>query len=174
MKRIKRTIGKIIYKLIASNLPEAHKGIFGKLGKNMRALCGKFILSKCGTNVNIYPKAQFADSVELGDNSDIGFQARINGKCIIGKNVIMGPGVWVYTRNHNIDSVEIPIKYQGTSEEKVVYIENDCWICARAFLLPGVRIGKGAVVAAGAVVTEDVPPYAIVGGVPAKVIKYRK
>ena len=62
---------------------------------------------------------------------------------------------------------------QGSTEPQKVTIESDVWIGARVIILPGVTIGKGAILAAGAVVTKDVPDYAVVGGVPAKVLKYR-
>ena len=174
MQRLMRIFAKIVYRTLGNILPQAHKGCLGKVGKRIRAFCGRHMLASCGRNVNIYPKAVFAYSVELGDNSDIGYESRIAGKCIIGKDVIMGPQVWIYTRNHNTERVDIPIKYQGSSEEKPVVIGDGCWICARAFILPGVHIGEGAVVAAGAVVVKDVPPYSVVGGVPARVLKYRR
>ena len=86
----------------------------------------------------------------------------------------MGPEVIIYTKNHRIDSMDTAIKYQGETEEIPVYIGDDCWICARSIILPGVKIGRGCVVAAGAVVTKDVPDYCVVGGNPASIIKKRK
>jgi acetyltransferase-like isoleucine patch superfamily enzyme len=71
------------------------------------------------------------------------------------------------------DDPELNIKEQGVKRE-FVKIEDDCWIAANTVILAGVTIGRGSVVAAGSVVTKDVPPYSIVGGVPAKVIKSRK
>lgn len=65
------------------------------------------------------------------------------------------------------------VRYADESRRYSVVIKNDCWIGYGAYLINGVTIGNGAIVLAGAVVTKDVPPYAIVGGVPAKVIKYR-
>ena len=157
------------------HLPVAHCIIkpIGKFSKAFRALCGRMILTRCGHNVNIYPKAKFSSKVELGDNSDIGFEAKLNGKVIIGNNVIMGPEVHVYTTNHNTSRIDIPIKYQGNTEERPVFIGDDSWICERVIILPGVHIGKGCVVAAGAVVTKDVPDYAVVAGNSAKVVKLR-
>lgn len=74
-------------------------------------------------------------------------------------------------------AVQLPwvnILEQGTDEDKPVYIGNDVWIGRRAMIMPGVHIGDGAVIAAGGIITKDVPPYSVVGGVPAKVIKYRQ
>ena len=91
---------------------------------------------------------------------------------------MFGPGVFMISGNHRID---IPDRYikSITDEEKLpendqpIVLEGDNWIGARAVLLKGITVGMGAVVAAGAVVTQDVPPYTIVAGIPARVIKHR-
>jgi maltose O-acetyltransferase len=132
------------------------------------------ILSKCGKDVNIEKGAAFPSSVELGNNSGIGIRAQINGKTIIGKNVMMGPDVCIYARNHAFDRVDIPMNLQGFALEKQVVIGDDVWIGARVIILPGVHIGTGAVIGAGVVVTKDVPNYAVVGGNPAHILKMRK
>lgn len=86
---------------------------------------------------------------------------------------MMGPEVTILTHTHRIDRTDIPMGQQGSMVSEVV-IGDDVWIGMRAIILPGVRIGSGAVIGAGAVVTKDVPDYAVVGGVPARVIRYRK
>ena len=172
MKRIKLLIGRIIY-LLATHLPASFFWI--NLGqKQIRAFCAKLILAKCGKNVNIEKGAQFPSSAEIGDNSGIGINAQINGKTIIGDNVMMGPDVCIFTTNHMFDRIDIPMNIQGFSEEKPVVIGNDVWIGARVIILPGVRVGNGAIIGAGAVVTHDVPDYAIVGGNPARILKMRR
>lgn len=175
MRKVKIIVGRLLY-VLGSCLPNAHCVIkpVGIISKKYRQLCGLLILERCGKNVNIYPKAQFSSSVKLGDNSDIGYRCRINEQVSIGKNVIMGPEVVIFTSNHATSDIDTPIKYQGNTDVFPVVIADDCWIGSRAIILPGISIGKGAVVAAGAVVTKDVPEYTIVGGNPAKVIKYRK
>lgn len=175
MKRLKVVLGKILYNVIGKHLPVAHCLIkpIGVISKKFRELCGKLILQQCGNNVNIYPKAEFSSKVTLGDNSDIGYAARINGTCVIGNDVIMGPEVLIYTVNHSSVRTDIAIKYQGLTSEKPVYIGDGSWICARAIILPGVHVGRNAIVAAGAVVSKDVPDYAIVAGNPACVVKQR-
>ncbi len=85
----------------------------------------------------------------------------------------MGPEVCIFTMNHRTDRVDIPIKYQGNTEEREVFIGDDCWIGCRAMLLPGVKLGRGVVVGAGAVVSKDVPDYSVVVGNPARVVKTR-
>jgi maltose O-acetyltransferase len=101
------------------------------------------------------------------------FQAKIYGECHIGDDVMMGTDVTVITRNHKHERTDIPMRLQGFEEEKPVYIGNDVWLGDRVTLMPGVHIGNGCIVAAGSVVTKDVPDYSIVGGVPARVIRSR-
>ncbi|ASM48732.1 chloramphenicol O-acetyltransferase [Pseudoalteromonas espejiana DSM 9414] len=86
---------------------------------------------------------------------------------------MMGPEVVVYTRNHAIDRVDIPMCQQGFKEIAPVYIEDDVWIGRRVIILPGVSIGKGCVLGAGSVIAKDIPPYSIVVGNPGKVIRNR-
>lgn len=96
----------------------------------------------------------------------------VRGPIKIGKNTIIGPGVSMHSENHVFKDIDKPIRLQG--EERIgIIIGEDCWIGSRAIILDGVNIGKGVIIAAGAVVNKDVPDYAIVGGVPAKVIRYR-
>lgn len=172
-KNLKVLIGRVLYSTLGRILPVAHFPVLGGVGKKVRGLAGRMILEKCGTNVNIYPGASFSSSVELGDNSDIGLRCRLNGKVIIGQNVIMAPEVLMYTVNHSTSRTDVAIKYQGTTEMKPIFIGDDSWICARAIILRGVHIGKGCIIGAGAVVTSDIPDYAVATGNPAQVIKYR-
>ena len=171
MKKMKLLIGRIIY-LFASHLPASFFWV--NLGqKQIRAFCAKLILAKCGKNVNVEKGAQFPSSLELGDNSGIGINAQINGKTVIGDNVMIGPDVCIFATNHKFDRTDIPMNAQGFSEEKPVIIGNDVWIGARVIILPGVCVGSGAIIGAGAVVTHDVPDCAIVGGNPARILKMR-
>ena len=102
----------------------------------------------------------------------IGLKAYIRGPLKIGRDVLMGPECVILTTNHNFSKRESPIRLQG-STSKPVLIGDDVWIGQRVMIMPGVNIGNGAIIGAGAVVTKDVPPYTIVGGAPAKVIKSR-
>ena len=86
---------------------------------------------------------------------------------------MMGPDVSILTHTHNIERTDIPMGQQGMRVSEGV-IGNDVWIGMRVIIMPGVTIGNGVVIGAGAVVTRDVPDYAIVGGVTAQVIKFRK
>ena len=142
--------------------------------RKMRTAVAKRCFTKCGKNVNIEKGADFGSGsgIVIGDNSGIGVNCKVRGPLQIGDNVMMGPEVVILTSTHNIDRVDIPMINQGSTIKPVV-IGNDVWIGTRVIIMPGVKIGNGVVIGAGAVVTKDVPDYAIVGGVPAKVIKYR-
>lgn len=135
--------------------------------KKVRWIVCKYIFRRCGKNVNVKRGAFFGlgRDIEIGNNSDIGLNAYIagiggGGELIIGDNVMMAPEVVILTLGHYHKDVNIPIKNQGNYPSKII-IENNVWI--------GIR----AIIGAGAVVTKDVPPYSIVGGVPAKVISRR-
>jgi len=112
--------------------------------------------------------------LEIGDNTGINAQSYIGcqGGVKIGSNVIMGPGVRIFSENHNFENMEIPIRLQGESRNEV-NIEDNCWIGSGATILSGVRIGTGSVIAAGSIVTKDIAPNSIVAGIPGKVIKSR-
>lgn len=140
-----------------------------KLGN--RVTIGKYAIIRPS---NIYG-GPIGEGLTMGNNSNIGPYNYIgcSGKITIGNNVMLAPRVSIYAENHVFDHPEILIRDQGV-EKKEVIIEDDCWIAANSILLAGVTIGKGSVVAAGSVVTENVPPYSVVAGVPAKWIKSRK
>lgn len=147
--------------------------------RNLRSSVCRHIFSKCGNNVNIKKGASFGlgKNIEIGNNSDIGLNAYIagcdnGGKLIIGNDVIMAPKVSILTLKHNYKLKDRPIRTQGFDDSTVV-IEDDVWIGYKAIILPGVRLGKGSVIAAGSVVSKDVEPYTVVGGVPARFIKKR-
>lgn len=108
--------------------------------------------------------------VMIGDHTRIGLHNTIIGPVIIGSHVNLAQGITVTALNHIFENSEKRIDEQGVSTSAVV-IEDDIWIGANAVVLPGVTIGQHSVVAAGAVVTKDVPPHSLVAGVPAKIIK---
>lgn len=112
--------------------------------------------------------------LKIGNNSSIGPYSYIgcSGYIEIGENVMISPRVSIYSENHNFSDTSLPMIQQGVSQS-FVKIEDDCWIAANAVILAGVTIGKGSVVAAGSIVTKDVPSYSVVAGNPAKIIKNR-
>ena len=108
--------------------------------------------------------------VIIGKHTRIGLHNTIIGPVTIGNHVNLAQGITVTALNHNFTDTTKRIDEQGVATKPVV-IGDDVWIGANAVILPGVTIGKHAVVAAGAVVTHDVPEKSLVGGVPAKIIK---
>lgn len=136
-----------------------------------RVTIGKYAIIR---PTNIYGSA-IGEGLKIGNNSSIGPYSYIgcSGYIEIGDNVMMSPRVSIYAENHLFDHPDLSIKEQGVKRE-FVKIEDDCWIAANTVILAGVTIGRGSVIAAGSVVTKDIPPYSVAGGVPAKVIKSRK
>ncbi len=118
---------------------------------------------------------ELGEKLVIGENVGIAANAFIamRGNVEIGDNTIFGPNVSIHAENHNFEDLNTPIRLQGATR-KGITIGKDCWIGSRAVILDGVKIGNHVIVAAGAVVNKDVPDYAIVGGIPAKVIKMRK
>lgn len=148
--------------------------------KAFKARMQKILIAKYGQNVYVGYDCEFTyKNIFLGNNVYIGSHASfisVISKIVIGNNIMFGPNVTIRGGNHRIDVVG---KYMFEVKEKLpendedVVIEDDVWIGCNATVLKGVTIGRGAVVAAGAIVTKSVRPYAIVGGNPAKLIKYR-
>ena len=109
-------------------------------------------------------------NVMIGDHTRVGLHNTIIGPVIIGNHVNLAQGITVTALNHIFEDSDKRIDEQGVSTSAVI-IEDDIWVGANAVILPGVTIGHHSVVAAGAVVTKDVPPHSLVAGVPAKIIK---
>lgn len=126
---------------------------------------------KLGKNVTIYAYGEIRSpwNIRIGDNSIIGHYCLLDGRrnIKIGSNVNISSGVWIWTLQHDPQSQNFDTKGGP------VTIGDHAWLGARCMILPNCTVGEGAVVAAGAVVTRSVPPYVIVGGVPAKIIGKR-
>lgn len=149
---------------------------------NFLALLYKKCFKSCGCNVYLRPsKSDFKglSNISIGDNVSIPKGSTFystEANLIIKNNVVFGPKPTIITGDHRIDVIGTPIIHSlnklSTNDQDVV-IEEDVWIGANVVILKGVTIGRGSVVAAGATVTKSCAPYSIIGGVPAKLIKYR-
>jgi acetyltransferase-like isoleucine patch superfamily enzyme len=135
--------------------------LFASAGDNVQVLEGVRIrnpgMIRCGRN--------------LGLGNDVILQA--GGGIEFGDDVLLGPGVKIWTQNHRSDDIDTPIREQGY-HYKSVSVGDDCWIGANAFIMPGVRLPRGCVVAAGSVVgVKAYKEYSILGGSPARLIGFR-
>ncbi|MBQ7585449.1 MAG: acyltransferase [Desulfovibrionaceae bacterium] len=182
-------------------LEEAWVALWGwiptPLGLFLRLVCYRFLFAKCGkvrfgTSLtiqaakNIYlanevrlNKGVFLTAqngcLKLGERVAISPGAHLSadqGLIEIGACSALGPGCVLRAANHAYRRLDLPIMDQGHTYGQI-HIGRDVWIGANAVITPDVTIGEGAIIGAGAVVTHDVPPYSIVGGVPAKVIGQR-
>ena len=174
MKTAWKMISWAAYHYFAQFLPAAGMPL-GRLPKRIRYLLAKQIFKECGKNVHVGRKAYFQNGFDIviGDNSDIGINARFSNDTTIGSNVLMGPDVVIIDNSHSFAERDQLIKKQGYERLKPIVIGDDVWIGTRVIVLPGVRIGTGAVIGAGAVVTKDVKPYTVVPGTPAHEIERR-
>lgn len=136
--------------------------------------CGKKVI--IGRNCNLtYNNITIGNDVSIGENAV--FMAT-RAEIIIGDHVMFGPHVFVITGGHRLDLVgrimkSIKNKEKLSENDKDVVFKGDNWIGANSIILKGVVVGQGSVIAAGSVVTKDIEPYSIYGGVPAKKIKMR-
>lgn len=139
--------------------------------------------NKCGKKCSISRGCNFSgvENISLGNYVSFNSGCRIistRAKTIIGDYVMFGPDVLIVTGDHRTDLKDKPMALVSNKEKLPIndcdiVFEGDNWIGARAVILKGVKVGKGSIVAAGAVVTKDVPPFSIVAGVPARFIKNR-
>ena len=162
----------IIYFLIGKHLPSSYYP-GSKFFNSFRV----FLLKK---NITIGEKTLIQTGFRFGlkDKVVIGKECRINENvyiqsAIIGDHVLLAPNVAILASSHIFSDKSTPIVFQGDTAIDPVIIEDDVWVGRNVIIMPGIHIGKGAIIGAGAVVTKNIPPDAIAGGVPAKILKYR-
>lgn len=171
MWTFKKKIWFLLYKIFAAWLPESQ---FWDFARRFRGFFAKHIIEYAGEEINIEKHARFSPALRVGAYSSVGIRSEIYGPVTIGRDCMMGPETVIHTTNHEHGRTDIPMRLQGITEIKPVVIGDDVWIGRRVMIMPGVHVGDHSILAAGAIVTKDVPPFAIVAGVPAKVIKLRK
>lgn len=173
--RLAKLAGLVGYYGFARHLP-ASDSIYTKWTRPIRRFFCSLLFTRIGGHVNIEQGARFGtgENIEIGNYSGLGRNCLVSGRVQIGNNVMIGPDVMFLARRHRFDRTDMPMSAQGEGEMRAIVIGDDVWIGARVLILPGVTVGEGAIVGAGAVVTKNVPPFAIVGGNPARIIKWRK
>ena len=163
-----------LYYCFARHLPSLSMP-FGCISNKLRQQICRKIFKKMGFNVSIKKGSYFGSglNITIGNNSQIGENARIANNTIIGSNVMMGLEVLILSVRHAYEDKSVAPIHQGYLKCLPVVIGDDVWIGARAILLPGVRIGKGAVIGAGAVVTKNIGQDEVGGGVPARTLHHK-
>ncbi len=169
LKKIKRKAASFLYRTFARKFPP-----YKRWANNIRGWLVKKILTDPPERICVEHMANFNYGLKIGEHSALGIRCNIPAGVTIGDYIMMGPDCVIWTDMHAYDRTDIPMKNQGNQGLQPVIIGNDVWIGLRVTIMPGVTIGSGSILGAGCVVTKDVPDYAIVGGVPAKIIRYRK
>lgn len=137
----------------------------------LRTVCLRIMGIKLGKSCHLYLRTRYraCKSIKIGDYSVVGPEVLLDGRngLTIGKSVVIAYRTTIFTEHHDYNSPTFDCV------GKPVTIDDYAWICSNTIILPGVNIGEGAVVAAGAIVTHDVEPYSVVAGIPAKKIGER-
>lgn len=162
----------LLFYLFARHLPASYFPL-GKIFNAIRLVLLRRLF-QIGDHTIVEPGFKFGMKgvLKIGHHCQINEDVYIQS-AEIGDYVLIAQRVAILSVTHVMDRRDIYIKLQGSTASRAVIIENGAWIGRNVVVMPGIRIGEGAVVGAGAVVTKDVPPYAIVGGVPARLIRYR-
>jgi acetyltransferase-like isoleucine patch superfamily enzyme len=167
-----RSIYLLMYYILASKFPSNYFP-FGKFFNRFRVGVLKKLI-KIGDENVIQQGFRFGNKgiVQVGNNCRINENVYIQS-AVLGNNILIAPNVAILASSHNFERTDIPIVEQGDTEIKTVIIEDDVWLGRNVIVLPGITIGSGVIVGAGSVVTKNIPPYSIVAGVPAKLIRKR-
>ncbi len=163
-----------IYYAFATHLPStSFPG--GTFAQGLRVFLARKMLKQVGGGLRVARKADIASGarISLGDNCGLAQGLKVIGDVHVGNDLMLGPDVVLISYNHEYSDTNRPMRIQGASVSRPITIGDDVWIGMRAMIMPGVTIGSHSIIAAGSVVTRDVPEWAIVGGNTAKIIKYR-
>ena len=169
---LKRKIYFLLYNVIVRHLPRTTMPYSLGSGR-IRSFVVKNFVESCGVNLIVETGALISPFINIGNNCLIGENCHVRGDVTLGDDVMLAQHVSLISFQHNFYRSDVPIRLQGETFSKIV-IGNDVWIGLNAIILAGVSIGDHAIVAAGAVVSKPVPNWAIVGGVPSEIIKFRK
>ena len=172
-----RFICLILYYGFARHLPGSHT-LWGRMvfSKKLRYMCCKYIFKYIGENVNIEKGAWVGkgQDIEIDDNSGIGYNAHIFNNTKIGRDVMMGPNLYMMEKTHKFERTDISMMFQGVRAERDhVIIGNDCWIGQDVMIIGSREIKDGSIIGARCVLTKSFPEYSIIGGNPSRLIRSR-
>lgn len=168
---------KILFRLFTYSLIYIYNALFAQIPITPIRMFFTRLIMNVGKETVVFPRVKILNRSLKKNQITIGSNCSINPDCLldgrVGKikifnNVDIARGTWIFTLEHDPHS-----DYHDPKAGDVI-IEDNVWVASRVTILPGVKIGRGSVIASGAVVTKDIPPMSIVGGVPAKVIGKRK
>ena len=172
-----RRLNLLFYYGFASYLPKSTFPILGKQFMLIRRFLCNQIFASCGEKLVVENGAYFGtgDDFRVGIEVGIGTNFKSMNRIVsIGNHLMMSEEVMFLGGGHYYDRLDIPMGHQGGNSKTALTIDDDVWIGARVMVLPGCKkIGTGVIIGAGSVVTKDIPDYAIVGGNPAKIIRFR-
>ena len=175
-------IYKFLYYGFARFLPKSTAPLVGKVSRTLRATICSHLFTHDETHqcqkLNVEKGAYFGSGKNFMVGNEVGLGKNfrsLNRIVTIDDYLMMGEDVLFLGSGHKFDRTDIPMGHQGNMDPTPLFIAGDVWIGARTIVLPGCkRIGHGAIIGAGSVVTRDVPDWAIVGGNPARIIRFRK
>lgn len=172
---IKQIICLFLYYSFAQYLPCSYSRFGGSISQKIRRFLCIRIFKCAGRNINVERKANFGSGldIQIGDYSDLGINCHVPSNTIIGNNVMMAPGCFIFSQNHITSDVSIPMNRQGFTEKKITIIEDDVWIGQNVYITPGRHIKKGTIIGACCLLCKDFPEFSVVGGNPSKLIKSR-
>lgn len=163
----------VFYYLIASRLPSSFFPL-GKFFNYIRIRTLKGIIKLGDSNSiqnNIYVGK--GENIVVGSNCQINENVKLDN-VLISDYVMIAPGVTILGKMHEHSQIDLPMILQGEKEVRQTLIEDDVWIGTNAIIMPGLKIKKGCIIAAGAVLTKDTEPFGIYAGIPARMIRKRQ
>jgi acetyltransferase-like isoleucine patch superfamily enzyme len=173
VKKLIKTLKLFLYYVVISKLPHSRFGeVFNWIRVWYLADVLKVLQGRSGGHFQNDVYISNANNVQIGVNCHINEHVFIQGACI-GNYVMIAPYVSILSSNHNHQRIDIPMVLQGEIKNIIPMIDDDVWIGRNAVIFPGVRVGRGSIIGAGAIVNKDVLPGSVVGGVPARLIRMR-
>ena len=161
MNEMSRNLWRVAYAVFVKWWPQNQWFPFAGYA---RAFFAHRICAEAAEHIVIDRNATFSSKTHMGDYARIGRNCELHGEVHLGNHVLMAPEVVFYTVNHEHGSLSSPMDSQGDAAMKPIYVGNDVWLGRRVMVMPGVHIGDGCIIGAGAVVTKDLPSFSIAGG----------